>query len=93
MTTNDAIRDARLEVEHISGVVEMLDRTRDRFRDIRTEKPIERIDGFRHAVEDTREDFARTIERINRWWRPFDRAFDKLVYAGLVPRHLRAPRV
>lgn len=77
------IRDAAHEVEHISGIGETRQRAHERFADLRNEEPFDRIEGFRPAVAATRDEFHDTIERINRWWVPFDRAWGKLVRAVL----------
>jgi len=80
------ISEARLQIEHISGLAATFRRARDRFGDVKRQEPLDRIGAFRRAVEATRDDYDRTLARINRWWRAWDRAFDKLVRARLFAR-------
>jgi len=75
------LREARFELEHISGLGATLRRARDRFGDVKRQEPLGRAGAFRHAVADTGDDFHRTLARINRWWPAWDRACDKLLRA------------
>jgi len=84
-----AVRDACFEIEHISGLRAALGRTRRRFDGVNEHPPLERVEAFRRAVEATRDDYDQTIERINRWWRAWDRACHKLVRVWLVPKEKR----
>jgi len=75
----EQINDAQFEIEHISGLRTALQHARERFDEVGTLEPLERVGAFRHAIEATRDDFDRTFARIDRWWRAFDCAFDKLI--------------